>query len=131
MALPPLRRRSDSTVGEVIPTVLVVAVLAPFDLDGLDFPDSRGPRYTIKTKVREKTATGVVTASMAFGEKGGKFIPLGKAKLRGGTTPNASVTFTRKKIGIYRVKFAYPGSATVAPGVVITKIRITRFLTTG
>ena len=108
-----------------------LTVLGPFDLDGLDFPDSRGPRYTIKVKVREKTATGIVSAALAPGEKGGKFVSIGKAKLRGGVTPNASFTFTRKKIGIYRLKLTYPGSATVAAGFVITKIRITRTLSFG
>jgi len=103
---------------------VTVTVLAPFDLSFTSFPDSRGPKYQVRGHIREKTATGRVIVSIAKGHKGGKFRRLGRAKIRRDAT--FQLRFRQSKPGRYRLRYAYKGGPTVAPGAAVEKIRIKR-----
>lgn len=101
----------------------VIAAVAPFDLRRVAFPDARGPRYTLRGEIREPTARGSVAVSLARGA-GGRFRPLGRAKIRA----NGSFVkhFTERRFGTYRLRYLFTGSATTAGGVIIQRISITR-----
>lgn len=102
---------------------ITTRALAPFDfkIGSPSFPDSRGPRYKMRVELQERTARGRVKIKMA--RKGGKFRSIGSAKLRRGVLKKR---FTQHRLGVYRVKFIFKGSATTAPGKVTQKIRIRR-----
>jgi hypothetical protein len=103
---------------------ITIRALAPFDFSGAPTcTDCRGPRYKLRGRLREKSASGKVTIKLARGNKGGKFRSIGKAKIRNG---KFTKKFTLHKPGTYRAKYVYKGNATVAPGTVTTKFRITR-----
>jgi hypothetical protein len=98
---------------------------APFDFVGNPtWPDGRGPRYKMRVALREKSARGKVTIKLARGRKGGKFRSIGKARIRRGVFTKK---FTRHRLGVYRAKFIFKGSATTAPGTVKTAFQIKRF----
>ena len=101
-----------------------VDAIAPFDLERVSFPDSRGPRYKLRGQVRERVARGKVTISYARGRKGGKFHRIGRAKI------NSKGRFTKKfklrRTGVYRLRYTYRGSSLVAAGRVTEAIRIRR-----
>lgn len=101
-----------------------VRAIAPFDFEDITFPDSRGPSYKLRAKVREKTAGGRVYISYARGSKGGRYHSLRYARISKGST--ISKRFRLRKTGTYRLRFRYKGSSTTAGGVITTKIRITR-----
>lgn len=101
-----------------------VAAIAPFDFEDISFPDSRGPSYKLRAKVREQTAGGRVYISYARGSKGGRYHSLRYARISKGST--ISKRFRLRKTGTYRLRFRYKGSSTTAGGVITTKIRITR-----
>jgi hypothetical protein len=104
-----------------------VTAVSPFDfaaVNGLRFPDSRGPRYKLSAHLRERSATGRVYISYARGSKGGKYRSLGSSRISGAGT--ISKRFTLRKTGTYRLRFRFKGSATTAAGEIKTKIRITR-----
>ena len=100
-----------------------VRVIAPFDLERVTFPDSRGPAYRLKGNVREKAARGRrVTISLAKGRKGGKFKRIGRPKVR--RNGSFVLRFKVRKTGRYRLRYVYKGNASVARGKVIQGIRI-------
>jgi hypothetical protein len=103
-----------------------VRAVAPFDLatGGLTFPDSRGPRYKLRAKLGEKTASGRVYISYARGSKGTHYHTLGYARISGAGT--ISKRFTLRKTGTYKLRFRFKGSTTTAAGDVRVKVRITR-----
>ena len=68
----------------------IVNAIAPFDLERVKFPDSRGPSYKLRGQIRERVARGKVTISSPSGKKKGKFHKLGKAKI------NAKGRFTKR-----------------------------------
>jgi hypothetical protein len=103
--------------------VNVVAV-APFDLEGISFPDSRGPSYLVRGIVRDKTLRGTVTLALARGSKGGKYRTIGKATISSKAT--FSKRFKRKRTGTYRLRVHFAGSPLAPPASIIYKIRITR-----
>jgi hypothetical protein len=105
-----------------------VRVKGPFDMQTITFPDSRGPRYSLRGVVRERAAAGRrVTVAIARGRKGGKFRRLGKAKIR--RNGKFSLRFTVRRTGRYRLRYKFRGSALVAGGTVIQRgIRIRRRL---
>jgi hypothetical protein len=105
--------------------VNVVAVV-PFDLDGITFPDSRGPSYLLRGTVRDKTIRGTVTLALARGSKGGKYRSIGKTKISSKST--FSKRFKQKRTGTYRLRIHYAGSPLAPPGSITYKIRITRRL---
>jgi hypothetical protein len=101
-----------------------VNTVAPFDLERVSFPDSRGPSYKLRGQVRERLARGRVTISIARGKKKGKFHRIGKARI------NSKGRFTKRfrasRTGTYRLRYVYKGSSVVAGGRVTQRIRITR-----
>jgi hypothetical protein len=98
--------------------------VAPFDfVTAPTCTDCRGPRYKIKGTLRERSARGKVKIKIARGNKGGRFHSIGKARIRRGVFKKK---LTLQRAGIYRAKYIFKGSATTAPGTVLTKFRITR-----
>jgi hypothetical protein len=101
-----------------------VDAVAPFDLDGVTFPDARGPSYKLRGQIRERVARGKVTISIARGRKKGKFHRIGRAKI------NSKGRFTKRfkvrKTGVYRLRYTYKGSSLVAAGRVTEAVRIRR-----
>jgi hypothetical protein len=112
---------------------VVLTAIAPFDLSSRTFPDSRGPRYSVRGVVREPSAAGKrVTIAIAKGKKTRKgkkstrFHRLGKAKVnRKGVF---KLRFKVRKRGVYRLRYSFPGNATVARGKVVERIRVKRVL---
>jgi hypothetical protein len=101
-----------------------VKLIAPFDLSSTTFPDSRGPSYQVRGIVGETSARGRVTVAAAKGSKGGHYRTLGKAKVS--SKGVFKLRFRLKKLGVYRLRFSYKGSSTVARGTVVEKVRIRR-----
>ena len=99
--------------------------IAPFDFSGQPtFPDSRGPRYKLRVQLRETSARGKVRIRMARGSRGGRFFSIGKAKInRRGVFKKR---FTLHRVGVYRIRYSFKGSATTAPGTVTQKVQIRR-----
>jgi hypothetical protein len=105
---------------------VTVQAIVPFDLDGISFPDSRGPKYSIKGIVRDKTIRGTVSLALARGTKGGKYKSIGKVHVSSKST--FTKHFTQHRTGTYRLRVHYAGSAIAPPSSVIYKIKITRRL---
>ena len=101
----------------------VIRAVAPFDLDRVSFPDSRGPSYQLRGQIKERSARGSVSISIAPGRKG-KFRSLGRAKIRRNGV--FVKRFTVRQPGAYRVRYRFAGSATTAKGQVVKRIRISR-----
>jgi hypothetical protein len=102
-----------------------IRAFAPFDFVGAPAcTDCRGPRYTLRGQLREKSARGRITVKLARGNRGGRFRSVGKARIRRNGVFKKKLTLRRP--GVYRAKYIYKGNATVAPGSVTTKFRITR-----
>lgn len=99
-----------------------VRVLAPFDLRSVRYTDRRGPDFRLLAQVRERSARGRVTVAIARGVLGGRFTPIGTARLRGAATFTAG--FTAVRAGAYRLRFSYAGSRTVARGQALIAVRI-------
>jgi hypothetical protein len=100
-----------------------VTVLAPFDLVAAPtFPDDRGPRYRLRGRVRERSATGRVTVALARGRRGGRFRTVARPRIRRNGVFSASFTIRRR--GVYRLRYSYRGNATVARGSATQQIRI-------
>lgn len=108
---------------------VTVAVVAPFDLTSLRFPDARGPRYSLRGEIREATTRGRVSIAMARGTKVGKYRSLGSVKISSKGT--FTKRFTQRRTGVYRVRLHYKGSLTTAAGSIVQKIRIRRGLSFG
>jgi hypothetical protein len=108
---------------------VTIAVVAPFDLNNLSFPDSRGPSYRLRGEIRETSTRGRVNIAMARGKKGGKYKSLGSVKIS--TKGTFTKRFTQRTTGYYRVRVTYKGSSTTAGGTAIQQIRITRRLSFG
>jgi hypothetical protein len=106
---------------------VTLTAIAPFDLSTRTLPDTRGPRYSVRGVVREPSATGNrVTISVAKGKKGKKFRRLGKAKVNGKGV--FKLRFTIRKRGVYRLRYSFPGNATVARGTILETVRIRRVI---
>jgi hypothetical protein len=107
-----------------------VDAIAPFDLQTSRTPDARGPSYRIAITVRELSAAGSrVRLAYARGRKGGRYRSLGTARI------NAKGVFTKRftlrRSGVYRMRFTFAGSPTVAPGVVVQQFRVSRRIALG
>lgn len=121
------RAQGFSSSGEFFspwsPAVVVRAV-APFDLERVNYPDSRGPSYQLAGKIREESARGSVRVLIARGARGGRYRSLGRSRIRGN---GAFVKrFTQRSPGVYRLRYRFAGSPTVAGGTVTQRVRITR-----
>ena len=107
-----------------------VDAVAPFDIQFARTPDARGPSYRIAVTVRELSAAGSrVRLSYARGRKGGKYRSLGSVKIN--SKGVFTKRFTLRRSGTYRMRFTYPGSATVAPGVIVQQFRVSRRVSFG
>lgn len=104
-----------------------VQVMVPFDLLSVSFPDSIGPRYTLKGTLRENLIRGKVTIAMArrgAHSRYGKYRSIGSAKL----TSKGTFTkrFTQRRTGYYRVRISYKGSAIAPKTTIYGRVHITR-----
>lgn len=105
-----------------------VQVLVPFDLSTVTFPDSIGPRYTLRGSLRE-TARIPGKVSLAMARRGaknryGKYRSIGSATISSKNTFTKS--FTQRKTGYYRIRISYKGSATAPKTTAYVSGRITR-----
>lgn len=105
---------------------VAIDAIVPFDLQGVSFPDSRGPSYELKGTLRETSIRGRVTVSIARGKKGGKYRTLGRVKISSKGTFRKR--FSARKAGVYRLRYVYKGSSTAAAGKIVQQVRITRRL---
>ena len=103
---------------------VTIHLIAPFDLSGTSFPDTIGPTYQVRGIVGEPSAGGRVTVSAAKGKKGGRYRTLGRAKVN--SKGVFKLRFRLRKLGVYRIRYSYRGSATVAQGSVTQVVRIKR-----
>jgi hypothetical protein len=117
------RARSGSYYTPWSPPI-AIKLIAPFDLTSTSFPDSRGPSYQVRGIVGETSAGGRVTVAAAKGSKGGRYRTLGRAKVN--SKGVFKLRFRLKKLGVYRLRYSFKGSATVARGTVTQKVRIRR-----
>ncbi len=103
---------------------LALRVYAPFDFSTSSFPDSRGPSYRLRVKLREASARGRVRISVAKRWSGkARYRTLGTVHIRkGGFTKR----FKLSNPGTYRLRYRFTGSSTTAPGTVVEKVRIRR-----
>jgi hypothetical protein len=103
---------------------LSVRVYAPFDFSSSTFPDSRGPSYRLRVKLRERSARGRVRIYVARRWTGkARYKRIGTVRIRrGGFTKR----FTLRHAGTYRIRYRFEGSSTTAPGTVVEKVRVRR-----
>jgi hypothetical protein len=118
------RARRSGDFGSPWSTPVAVRAIAPFDLKTLRFPDSRGPRYRLRARIREETIRGRVVIAIARGRKSGRYRFLGSVRIT--TDATFSKRFRLRRSGTYRVRFRFKGSDTVAPGVIVQRFRISR-----
>ena len=103
---------------------LVLRVYAPFDFSSSTFPDSRGPSYRLRVRLREESTRGRVRISIARRWSGrARYRTLGTVRIRGGAFTKR---FTVRNPGTYRIRYRFTGSSTTAPGTVTEKVRIRR-----
>lgn len=101
-------------------------VLAPFSFTR-SYPDSIGPRYTIRGKLDDGSARGKrVTLAIATGKHGKHFHTRGHAKVNKHGVFSFHVTIHKR--GFYRFRYTFKGSGTVARGTVTVLIKIHRIL---
>ena len=106
---------------------ITMKLIAPFDFATRTFPDQRGPRYSVRAKLRELSAAGSrVTVAAAKGKNGKRFKTLGKAKIN--SKGEFKLNFTIRKRGAYRLRYSFRGNATVARGTIYEVITIRRVL---
>jgi hypothetical protein len=103
---------------------VIVNAIVPFDLDRVAFPDARGPSYRLTGYVRDKAIRGKVSLAMARGSKGGKYKSLGTVSISSKGT--FTKRFTQRRMGTYRLRIHYRGSAIAPAASVVRKVRITR-----
>jgi hypothetical protein len=103
-----------------------IQAIVPFDLDGLTFPDPRGPKYSLKGTVRDKSIRGTVSLALARGSKGGKYKSIGKVKISSKST--FTKHFTQHRYGTYRLRVHYAGGPLAAPVSYVIKFRITKHI---
>jgi hypothetical protein len=104
-----------------------VQVLVPFDLSSVSFPDSIGPKYTLKGYLRETSIRGKVTLAMArrgAHKRYGKFRSIGSVHVSSKGT--FQKTFKQRRTGYYRVRIHYAGSAIAPATTIYGRVHITR-----
>jgi hypothetical protein len=101
----------------------VVTAIAPFDIERVAFPDSRGPSYKIRGTVRERAAHGSrVTIYIAKKWKGGKFRRIGRAKVN--SKGRFTKRFSQRGYGKHRLRYTFKGNSLVAAGRVTQRVTI-------
>jgi hypothetical protein len=106
-----------------------VVAIVPFDLVGVTFPDSRGPKYSLKGTVRETSLRGTVSLAMArrgAHNRYGKYKSIGKVHISSKGT--FTKRFTQHKTGTYRVRIHYAGSPLAPATTIYGRVTITRRL---
>jgi hypothetical protein len=99
-----------------------VRTFAPFDLQRLEWTDSRGPSYRLSATIRATGANGRVNIAIRR-DTNGRYRSFGTARIR---SHRFSKRFRLTKVGSYRIRFKYKGNATVAAGWEVRRFRITR-----
>lgn len=106
---------------------VTVQVLVPFDLSSVSFPDSIGPKYTMKGYLRENLIRGKVTIAMA---RRGAHNRYGKYRSIGSVHISSKGTFTKsfkqRRTGYYRVRIHYAGSSIAPAATIYGRVHITR-----
>jgi hypothetical protein len=103
---------------------LVLRAFAPFDFSSASFPDSRGPSYRLRVRLREDSARGRVRIRVAKNWSGRtRYRTIGRVRIRGG---GFTKRFTLTRPGKWRIRYEFAGSSTTAPGTVVEKVRIRR-----
>jgi len=126
----PTRFSSAGEVGGPWSAPVRVVVLAPFDISGgLQFLDSRGPSYSVRIQLREKSARGRVSVALARGSRGGKYRSLGSAKIS--SLGTVTKRFRARRAGAYRLRFSYRGAQSILGGRAVFPIRIRRTISFG
>lgn len=102
-----------------------VLVLAPFDVSGgLEFLDSRGSSHSVRIRLRETSARGRVSVTLARGSRGGKYRSVGSARISQAGT--VTKRFRTSRPGVYRLRFTYAGAGTIRRPSATFPIRINR-----
>lgn len=102
-----------------------VRTVAPFDLSSVTFPDSRGPSYLLRGRLRHTFATGGrVRIAVAPGVRGRNFRSLGVVRVSGAGT--FVRRFTLRTPGVYRLRYTFFGTPRVLRGQVTQRITIRR-----
>jgi hypothetical protein len=102
---------------------LKLRVYAPFDFSSSSFPDSRGPSYRLRVRLREEDTRGRVRIYVAKRWSKYKYHRIGTVRIRKGVFTKR---FTLHNPGTYRIRYRFQGSSTTAPGTVVEKVRIRR-----
>lgn len=106
---------------------VTVKVLVPFDLSSVSFPDSIGPKYTMKGYLRETSIRGKVSIAMArrgAHNRYGKYRSIGSAHVSSKGTFTKS--FKQRRTGYYRVRVHYAGSSIAPATTIYGRVHITR-----
>jgi hypothetical protein len=106
---------------------VTVQVMVPFDLIAVTFPDSIGPKYTLRGSLREDTIRGKVSIAMArrgAHNRYGKYRSIGRASITSKGTFTKS--FKQRRTGYYRVRISYKGSAIAPKTTIYGRVHITR-----
>jgi len=108
-------------------TPVTVRVITPFDLSSVSFPDSIGPKYTMKGYLRDTQIRGKITLAMA---RRGAHNRYGKYKSIGSVHVSSKGTFTKsfkqKRTGYYRIRIHFAGSSIAPATTVYGRVHITR-----
>jgi hypothetical protein len=108
---------------------ITVTAIVPFDLVGVSFPDSTGPKYSLKGTIRETSLRGTVSLAMArrgAHNRYGKYKSIGKVHISSKGT--FTKRFTQHRTGTYRVRIHYAGSALAPATTIYGRVTITRRL---
>ncbi len=126
----PTRFTAAGEIGAPWSKPVQVIVVAPFDVSGgLRFLDSRGPSYAVRIRLREKSARGRVSVSLARGKRGGRYRSVGSARISSSGT--VTKRFRAGRAGAYRLRFTFKGTQTIGGGRVTFPIRIARRISFG
>ncbi len=103
---------------------ITLRLFAPFDFSSATFPDSRGPSYRLRVRLREESTRGRVRIQIAKRWTGrARYRTLGTVRIRRGAFTKR---FTVRDPGTYRIRYRFTGSSTTAAGTVVEKVRIRR-----
>ena len=87
----------------------IVTAIAPFDLERVTFPDSRGPSYKLRGQVRERVARGRVTIYDRQGA-GRRASSAASARAKINSKGRFTKRFRVRGYGKYRLRYTYKGN---------------------
>lgn len=120
-------RAKNGQYGSAWSAPVTVQVLVPFDLLSVTFPDSIGPKYTLRGSLRENTIRGKVSIAMArrgAHNRYGRYASIGSATITSKGTFTKS--FKQRRTGYYRVRISFKGSAIAPKTTIYGRVHITR-----